>query len=140
MMPGMRISFLAVLLCVATTVQADVFSSYSLSSYVSGKRFNFEITREQVLKTPVWKADVDSPPLAPRKAEQLATEKFRKLITDTEDWKRESITLEDTGDGLHWIYIVAFTKVGAYAGLPPYLRVIVLMDGNVIEPNVSEDS
>ena len=56
------------------------------------------------------------------------------------DEKRESITLEDTRDGLHWIYIVALTKVGAYAGLPPYLRVIVLMDGNVIEPNVSEDS
>jgi hypothetical protein len=36
--------------------------------------------------------------------------------------------------------VVAFKKNGAYAGLPPYLRVIVLMDGKVIEPKVSEES
>jgi hypothetical protein len=89
---------------------------------------------ERVLKTPAWTADAESPPLAPRRAEQLAIEKFRHLVADNIKWKRESITLEDAGDGLHWIYIVRFTYAGISAGLSPRLDVVVLMDGTVLEP------
>jgi hypothetical protein len=122
----------------AAALHADVFSSYMLSSYTVGKRFDFEVTGERVLKTPAWKADADAPPLPPRKADQLATAKFRQLIPDAKNWKRERIALEDAGDGLHWIYIVEFRQSGTFNGVPPFLKVIVLMDGTVVEPRIRE--
>ena len=134
----MRTALLS-LLCFAATLHADVFTFRRVISDTIGKTFYFEVTGEGLLKTPIWKADADSPPLAPRKADQLATEKFRQLISDAAEWKRERITLEDAGDGLHCIYIVRFTYAGISAGLPPFLDVVVLMDGTVVEPKVREN-
>jgi hypothetical protein len=94
----MRISLITLFLF-AATLHAGVLSSYTLSYRTADQQFDLEVTGEQVLKTPIWKEDADSPPLAPRKAAQLATAKFRQLISDHKNWKRGNITLKDAGDG-----------------------------------------
>jgi len=135
----MRKFTLIAVLFVATGVQAELIASYSLSSYDSntGRRFDFEVTREQLLRAPAWGADQDSPPLSPRKADRLAVAKFHQLVSNTNAWERKQIILENMGDGVHWIYIVEYTRVGeTLAGLSMPFRVVILMDGTVIEPKV----
>ncbi|MEI7728378.1 MAG: hypothetical protein WCO56_02355 [Verrucomicrobiota bacterium] len=132
-------TFIITILMFTAVLYADVFTSSTMHSYALGKRFGFEVTGERVLKTPIWKADADSPPLAPRRADQLATAKFRKLISDTKGWKRGSITLVDAGDSLHWYYVIHFVQMDEFSGVPPTLHVIVLMDGTVVEPRIDED-
>ena len=123
----------------ATALHAGVFTNYEVNSYAAGKKFVSTVTGERVLKTPVWRVDADSPPLAPRKAEHLATAKFQQLISDTKDWKLQGITLEDAGDGLHWVYVIQFTQAGTWSGPAPFLKVIVLMDGTVVEPKIRDN-
>ena len=133
---------LLVTLLFAAALHADVvrsFQSCEWISYANGKKFHFQVTAERVLKAPVWKSDDVSPPLAARKADELATAKFRQLIPDWDTWKRERIVLEDLGDGLHWIYVVEFMQTSSSKVKPPFLNVIVLMDGTVVEPRIQED-
>jgi hypothetical protein len=135
----MRTFTLIAVLFVATCVRAELIVSYSLSSYDSsaGKRFDFEVTREQLLRAPPWAADQDSPPLSPRRAERLAATKLHELVSNRNAWERKQIILENMGDGVHWIYIVEYSRVGEIlGGLSLPFRVVILMDGTVIEPKV----
>jgi len=93
------------------------------------------VTREQVLAAPVWRADRGHPPLAARTAERLATSMFRKLPGNGLAPDRSEIRLVDTGNGLHWFYVVRFTDLHSpVTGLPFSADIVVLMDGTVIEP------
>jgi hypothetical protein len=121
----------------ATHVEADLIQSYSVPSLIGGKEFNSDVTREQLLKTPVWRLQDDLPPLSPRKADKLATAEFQKLVKDPTDFRRRSISLLDMGDHIHWIYVVEFVWNGAFIGPGPSIQIIVLIDGTVIEPKVT---
>ncbi len=106
---------------------------------VDGLNFGYYVstaTRAQTLKTPIWRAGSDNPPLSPRKADQLATNYYPRIPAHLPGgMDRVYIALLDSGDGLHWVYVVQFTDLhGAYTGLPPYFGFIVLMDGTVVEP------
>jgi len=97
------------------------------------------VTDEQLLKTPIWKLGAAHPPVAARRADRLATERFQRLAGRPPDLTRTEIRLVDMGDGLHWFYAVLFEDVtNPYAGLPPNGTIVVLMDGTVIEPKVSQ--
>ncbi len=138
----MRKFTLIAVLVAATVVRADLISSYSVTSYdpKARRRFDFEVTREQLLKAPSWGVDQETPPLSPRRAERLAMTKFHQLVSDTKGWVLKQIGIEDMGDGLHWIYIVDYKApiqdlAGSLIGGGEF-RVVVLMDGTVIEPKV----
>jgi hypothetical protein len=138
----MRTFTLIAILLAATVVRADLISSYSVTSYDPKvrRRFDFEVTREQLLKAPLWGVDQETPPLSPRRAERLAITKFHQLVYDTKGWELKRISLEDMGDGIHWIYIVDYKAPtqdlgGSLIGGGEFL-VVVLMDGTVIEPKV----
>jgi hypothetical protein len=135
----MRAIIAIIIFVFAVHVRAELVASCSISSYAERKRFDFEVTREQLLKTPLWRLKKDSPPLSPRKADKAATTKLRKLLKDTKGWERDRICLQDMGDGIHWIYVIEFSQRGIYGGLPPDLKIIVLMDGTVIEPKITDD-
>ena len=60
---------------------------------------------------------------------------FQKLSGRPADMERTEIHLVDMGDGLHWYYVVQFEQVNsATTGLPAQAKIVVLMDGTVIEP------
>jgi hypothetical protein len=135
----MRTIISIIILAFAIQVRADLVQSYSLLSYVAGKRFTSTVTRDQLLKSPAWSLQDDLPPLSPRKADRLATAKFHELLKDTKDWRRDRISLEDMGDGIHWIYVVEFGYHGDIGGLMIPYKILILMDGTVVEPKVSDE-
>ena len=138
----MRTIISIILLAFAVQVKAELVASYSLLSFIakpSGKSFTSTVTREQLLKAPVWRSQDDSPPLPPRTADQLATAKFHELLKDRTNWRRDRISLEDMGDGIHWIYVVEFDYHGSLLGLAIPYRIMILMDGTVVEPKASDE-
>jgi hypothetical protein len=134
---------LIIILFLAFTIQARAGDSetYSLASKAQGKVFTFKFTREQLLKTPVWKLQDDFPPLSPRKAEKAATAKFQKLIKNAKDWNCDGIALENPfmDEGNRWIYLVVFSPPIALNFVESdSIQIIVLMDGTVVEPIVTD--
>jgi hypothetical protein len=83
----------------------------------------------------------DHPSLSPRKADQLATAYYPRIPAHLPGgMDRQYVALLDSGDGLHWVYVVHSTDLhGAYAGLPPHFDLIVLMDGTVVESKLVRD-
>jgi hypothetical protein len=134
----MRTIITIVLIALATRVRAELVQSYTLTGVAGGKQFDFQVMREQLLKAPVWRLQDDFPPLSPRKAETLATAKFHELLKDTTFFKRGPISLEDMGDGIHWIYVVEFDWDGPYAGPGTSVPIMILMNGTVIEPKITD--
>ena len=127
-------------------------------SYAFGKRYASGITIEKLTKLPSWNMQQsDSPPLPPGKAIRLANalkEKLvkEKLVMEPKDyqWSVQSTTLTRL-DPVAWegsklldkwwwevLYAAQFTG-GGYTGPPIELRIVVLMDGTVIVPKVSDD-
>jgi len=137
----MRTIISILLVLFAVPVRGDSAQSYSMRSFedMDGKSFISEVTKEQLIEAPAWRSQDDFPPLSPRKADQLATAKFNELLEDRKDWRRDSISLNEIGDGSHWIYVVEFNYHGDLGGLVLPYRIIVLMDGTVVEPKFSED-
>jgi hypothetical protein len=127
---------LIIIIFFAFAIHARAGESYSITSNVQSKEYKCEIAREQLLKTPVWSPKADFPPLSPRKAEEAATARFRKLLKDTKGWRCSDITLDHPFEDEHWIYIVLFAPSEPHIGADDSLQIIVLMDGNVVEPKV----
>jgi hypothetical protein len=117
----------------------DLFPFYELMSYADGKQFRFKVLAAELQKTPAWPADAAHPPLDPRKAAEIARKQMDELVSDGTKWPLYEIRLATMGDGLHWIYIVAFElprnpEIATF-GIDNF-RVIVLMDGRVIKPAI----
>lgn len=126
-------------ICLLSTVAVaeDSLSDSSLLSYPGdGKTYTFHVSGERLLKTPIWAADADNPPLPPRKAQALAVQCYKKLGLRLDDWMVESIELEDAGDALHWLYVVHFREHPSI-GRALRFSVIVLMDRTVAECTVT---
>ncbi len=125
----------------APTVRADI-SGISFASYADSKQFKVKVTREALEKSPAWKDDAENPPLSARKAIKLANETKESLVKDSEQyvWKLRSVSLEPAGEG-RWYWLVnyeAHVRRGGSTGIPPNLRLVVLMDGKVIKPEVKD--
>ena len=70
-------------------------SQYSaeFSSYYSGNRYDFRLTREQLLNTPAWLEDESNPPLSPRTAKNAALTYLRTLFDNSSAWSVNEIKL-----------------------------------------------
>ncbi len=134
----MRTILSILILAFAVQARAVLMDSQVYYVLISTKEFKTEVTREQVAKTPAWAASADYPPLSVRKAEQLAEAKFQKLLPDKSDWERKRIIIESIGDDAHWYYRVEFAPIEPQSGRQGSLEIVVLMDGKVIEPEVSD--
>jgi hypothetical protein len=131
---------IATLLLMVGSLCGSALSQYSaeFSSYYSGKRYDFRLTREQVANTPAWLEDEPNPPLSPGTAKNAALTYLRTLFDSASTWRVHEIKLVPLTE--RWIYVVSFT--------PPLPRdcgdclttpfsVVVTMDGNAIPAVVS---
>jgi hypothetical protein len=134
----MRTILTIFVLAFAVQARAVLMDSIDTQVLIGDKVFKTTVTREQIAKTPAWDAHSDFPPLSPRKAEQLATTEFHKLLKDKTDWERKKISLEPVGDGAHWFYLVEFAPNEPQLGVQASLEIVVLMDGKVVEPEVTD--
>jgi hypothetical protein len=133
----MRTTFIIFVLAFAFQARAMLTDSVEYQVLIGDKVFKTTITREQVAKTPAWSASADFPPLSPRKADQLAAAKFHKLLPDKSDWERKRIIIESIGDDAHWYYLIEFAPFEPQLGRQASLEIVVLMDGKIIEPTVT---
>jgi hypothetical protein len=92
-------------------------------------------------KTPAWVAGASEPPFPVLKALIRAESKQRELVKDSKGWKWEltNAHLREASND-RWYYEVIFQAhdevATATTGHPPFLTLLVLMDGTVPEPVV----
>jgi|SRR5437016_14326055 hypothetical protein len=114
-------------------------SRYSAVSQADRKQFASRVTDEALAKAPIWSADAGAPPLAPRRAQEIAFKQLSQSVEDPKQWDLHEIGLVDTGDHLHWIYVVHYTRhypedMAVFGG--EYFDIVVLMDGTSVKPEV----
>jgi hypothetical protein len=115
-------------------------SSGNAATYRSdyaGKRYDFEVTHAQVMASPDWADDAENPPLAARKALELAHAELATLLPDAAQWKNSSITLQPLVSARKWVYLLEFHHASVGDGPVDSMRLVVLMDGTVVKPRVS---
>ena len=94
---------------------------------------------------PRWKSDEYNPPLSARHAIAIAAEKRKKIVEDLPNvqWviKEAAITPYDANEGI-WFWLITFEQEtnGITTGMTPYLKLVVLMDGTVIEPDLVQQN
>ena len=132
-----QIAMLTLMVC---TLCGSALCQYSaeFSSYYSGNRYDFRLTREQLSNTPAWLEDEPNPPLSPRTAKNAALTYLRTLFDNASAWRANEIKLVPLSE--RWVYVVSFS--------PPLPRdcqdcmttpfsVVVTMDGNAVTAIVS---
>src|SRR5262249_10970787 len=99
---------------------------------IGAQHYEIQLTHPRLLNTPKWSKDREAPPLAPRKAILAATQYLAKLTTDGDKWEVVTVQLMPKEHD-RWIYIVELEPPGPLAGKWMPTKVVVLMDGSVVE-------
>jgi hypothetical protein len=118
--------------------------SHSHYSYFNGNKYAFIISEEKYATMRFWNPKTgESPPVSPGRALQLAEERLRKIpVPKNYGWEVEAVALEPVNvvfPDEKWMYVVKFRYVmnGPMTGVWPSLDFIVTMDGELVEPVVS---
>ena len=110
-----------------------------ISSYFDNKKYDFEFSCDDVSKTPAWPEENASPPLEPREAVRVARAQLSTLMQDSERWRLNHVSLRPACTERHWFYVVTFSPPPPRSdgGATPLVGLVVLMNGQTIEPKVS---
>lgn len=111
----------------------------SVSSYFDDKRFDFEFSCDDLRSGPAWLDENDNPPLAPREALRIARVQLSALMQNSERWRLSKVVLRPACTEHHWFYVVAFSPPPPRPdeGITSAFELVVLMNGQTIEPKVS---
>ncbi len=122
----------------------DTGGSISHSSYACGKRYVVTIAYAALDKAPKWAEADENPPLSAKKALKAANDMKDSLMKDSEKpkWILRSLDLRPAGDD-RWYWTANYEEEPLngrrLAGQPPSLKLVVLMDGTAIKPEVTDD-
>ena len=129
--------FLQSLCLVAALLTAQAESTFTVE--YGGKKYEFRIPEQDLLKTPAWAPDQDNPPLSVRRAIDIAKEEIAALLPNGKDWRLYEVTLRPLDD--HWVYLVQFLEPlrpdGGGQQLSNGFQVVVLMDGVAVMPRIT---
>ena len=129
--------FLQSLCLVAALLTAQAESTFTVE--YGGKKYEFRIPEQDLLKTPAWVPDQDNPPLSARRAIDIAKEEIAALLPNGKDWRLYEVTLRPLDD--HWVYLVQFLEPlrpdGGGQQLSNGFQVVVLMDGVAVMPRIT---
>jgi hypothetical protein len=148
----MRTTVALVLFAFAFRLHADILAppiiekEWSVESiYVTlhPKQFISTMSRERLVKTPSWNQVDENPPLSPRKAKELALAQLDKIVQG-KNWEMPDIGLKAfnvsqhgparSDEDVRWIYVLTFGLLGTADYEGGHFKIIVLMDGTVVEP------
>jgi hypothetical protein len=118
---------------------AGVFGSYSAIGKMDEKHYQFKVSQADILRTSIWAAGADFPPLSARKAQEIARREMRELLgTGKQQWELRETTIVDMGDGMHFVYVIHFEPAsdGQACTMCDFMPILVLMDGTVPKPIV----
>jgi len=146
----LAVTIVAVTLGVYRLINPPTFSSPALKETVGitilsvgiEKSFQVNVSEEAIRKTPPWNKQEADPPLSAREAIALADLVRRDLVAKAPkdcEWLLVSAELTPCeGDRWYWlINYEVWPRSGAFDGSPPGLRLVVLMDGTVVKPEVA---
>lgn len=119
-------------LCTVGRAQDDAVASFN--GFHDGRQFEFTVTSAHLENSPEWAGEQDNPPLAPRRALAIASEYLPRLVTNAEKWRAGTIRLHPVRD--KWIYVVEFSE--RRQGVQAAFVIIVLMNGEVVEPKITK--
>jgi len=120
----------------------------TVTSHAFGKtiKSTIEMDGEAFSKTPEWDSErTDIPPISPRKAIRLARRMRDSVVTEEDGWEWHTTALLLFIANKNCAYHVTFQAINPSrleAGLRPLYQevtLIVMMDGTVIKPVVTED-
>ena len=133
----MKIHLLMIAMC-SCGLSSPAFGNM-ISSYFDDKKYDFEFSCDDMSKTPAWPEEDASPPLEPREAVRIATAQLSTLMQDSERWRLNHISLRPACTERHWFYVVTFSPPPPRSdgGVTPLFGLVVLMNGQSIEPKVS---
>jgi hypothetical protein len=115
--------------------------SESRHSYACNEYQNVIIADRALLKAPKWLARDSNPPLAARKAIDLANTLKATLVSDTDGyrWKLQTASLIPCQED-RWIWFVSYMAFppGGGTGTLPELKLVVLMDGTAMQAVIED--
>jgi hypothetical protein len=122
------------------TLESGTIQTYSGS--IREKFFFITVKPEALRRTPAWQPTTKEPPLSPLKAILLAERKSRQLepASGKYSWVLDDASLKAANDNRYYYRVTFYSHPPDAVSLkyPPYLRLLVLMDGTVPEPEVWE--
>ena len=110
----------------------------TFSSYHGGKRYEFEVTAEQLANCPAWLEGEDNPSLPARRAIEIATNYLSKLFPDAEKWEMYGFSVLPVRE--KWVYLVQFIEPppkNVSEHLTTEFKIVVLMNGEVGRVKIS---
>ena len=112
--------------------------SDTIYSYARGKQYIVGLPRKPT--GPRWEKRSLHPPLPAGSAISRAVNTAKQLLKDEENYAwgltGAELTPWESKDG-YWYWTVSFEQnivAGGSSGIPPHLRLMVLMDGTVVKP------
>jgi len=131
-------AILAILFAQVEVLASDQ-AAMSYCSYAFKKQYICKITGSHLAKSPKWSDDAENPPLAAKKAIDLATKMKDSLVKDGKQykWELDSLELRQTPFS-RWLWVAKYQArfQGMSTGIPHELDIVVMMDGTVIKPEV----
>src|ERR1700746_1000696 len=123
---------IVMLVVIVAGLSGSAFCQYAaeFNSYHSGKRYDFRITRQQLLSSPPWLDGEPDPPLPARNAEDTAAAYLSQLFKNASDWNVSEIALSRVAE--RWVYLVSFDPpqpAGCMDCMSTPSKIVVLMDG-----------
>lgn len=111
-----------------------------LATHALGKYYISTITETDLLQCPSWDQDAENPPISARKALYLATKMKDSLVKDEAGckWPLLSVELYPASLG-RWVWVAKYRRTLWFGAVAPFdeLAIVVMMDGTVIKPKVS---
>lgn len=117
--------------------------SYSHSSIAFGKTYKSHVAKEVADKTPRWSNREENPPVSPREALKLADKMLRSIAKAPKGWKWQAMHLNMLLGENPCLWFVTYQGVPVepegVSSIPYHeITLIVLMDGTVIKPEITE--
>lgn len=129
----MQIVLGIVLLLTAAQIEATIYTVE-----YGGKKYEFHVTAKDLSATPQWPANQPNPPLAPRRAVEIASKQLASLLPNGKDWRLHQVALRPLDS--HWIYLVDFLepiRPGVERQVAGGFQIVVLMNGVAVTPKVN---
>ena len=125
-------------LCLSAAARAQSPVIFLQFSYHEGKQYESKVTIETLESSPVWTDGQENPPLAARRAVELASARLSKIVPDASKWGLQRILLQPVG--AKWVYVVEFLEAPRdnlpLDGRRGTFSIVVLMSGEAVELTV----
>ena len=126
-------------LCLSAAARAQSPVVFLQFSYHEGKQYESKVTIETLESSPVWTDGQENPPLAARRAVELASARLSKIVPDASKWGLQRILLQPVG--AKWVYVLEFLEPPPAGNVPldgrrETFSIVVLMSGDAVEPTI----